>query len=157
MEPSEAVAKAGFSKSLEDCDLQIQKAFPLVKSAFCAAHPELNLRVDYTYRSPALQFELFKKGRVLDIASGEWILVDTALKVTDKDGVVKKGEHNYYPSKAADIYITHEDKILWPNRKDAAVTTLYEELGALWVAQSLISGATWKHDWKDDDHVQVAA
>lgn len=160
MEPSPEVVKAGFSKDLADCDQRIQDAFPLVRADFIKLHPDLDLKIDYTYRSPALQFELFKKGRTLDQISGQWVLTDRAQRVTDKDGVNSKGEHNFYPSKAADIYIRRGINILWPLPKDNPEYTdrnaLYEELGRLWERRDVTSGATWRFAWKDPPHVQVA-
>ncbi len=161
MEPSPDVVKQGWSKDIADCELQIQNAFPLVRDEFCAANPGLDLRVDYTYRSPAVQFELFKKGRSLDAASGQWVLTDRLKRVTDKDGVVNKGEHNFYPSKAADIYICKGPAILWPLDKDNPLyderNALYVSLGHLWEKHGLVSGATWKYVWRDEPHVQVKA
>ncbi len=160
MEPSPEVLKAGFSKSLDDCDQRIRDAFPLVRKEFCASFPGHDLRVDYTYRSPAVQFELFKKGRSLNPATGQWELTDRLKRVTDKDGVVKKGEHNFYPSKAADIYITVSGTILWPVPKDSPnyndVFSLYVALGHIWGKHGVMSGAVWPYAWKDEPHVQVA-
>lgn len=151
--PSAAVEKAGFSKSLDDCDHHIRAVYFDARNDFRAMNPDLDLKVDYTYRSPALQFELFKKGRALDQASGQWVLTDRTQRVTDKDGVNSKSEHNYYPSRAADIYITRGDKILWPSSENNA---LYIELGHIWELHGLVSGAIWKFAWKDMPHVQVA-
>lgn len=154
------VARAGFSKSLEDCDQAIQVAFPLVRDEFCAAHPGLDLHVDYTYRSPALQFDLYKKGREQDPATDQWILKDRAARVTDKDGTIRVGKHNYYPSKAADIYIKRADgsqptgyKILWGTNPEE--TTLYVALAEIWKKHGVASGALWT-SFKDWPHVEVA-
>lgn len=159
IEPSEAVVKAGFSKSLDDCDQRIRDAFPLVRAAFCQSNPGHDLHVDYTYRSPALQFDLFKKGRTQD-ATGQWVLTNRAERVTDKDGTVKKGEHNYYPSKAADIYIVVADgsqergfRILWGTTPEEQ--SLYLDLASLWKLHGVASGALWP-SFKDWPHVQVA-
>lgn len=164
MEPSIEVAKAGFSKSLADCDPRLQAAFPLVRAEWRARHPTLDLRCDYTYRSPALQFELFKKGRAQD-EHGNWVLVDRNARVTDKDGTFNRGEHNYYPSKAADVYVCEADtsrgSILWPLDKNHPDfherNSLYLELGHLWEQHGLVSGATWKYAWKDAPHIQTPA
>lgn len=159
MEPPEAVAKAGFSKDLADADERIRTAFPRVRLDWRVAHPDLDLKVDYTYRSPALQLELFKKGREQD-EHGNWVLVDRTKRVTDKDGTINKGEHNFYPSKAADVYIICGANILWPLPKDnpghEARAALYIELGHLWERYGIVAGATWKYAWKDEPHVQVA-
>lgn len=153
IEPSEAVKKAGFSKSLDDCDALIQAAYPLVRAEFIARHPNCDLHVDYTYRSPGLQFELFKKGRELDTATGQWVLTDRSARVTDKDGTIKKGKHNFYPSKGADIYITRDGKIIWGvNPEEQA---LYIELANIWKAHGITPGALWT-TFKDWPHVEVA-
>lgn len=151
-EPSEEVAKAGFSKSLDDCERAIREAFPLVEAEFCAAHPDLCLHVDYTYRSPATQFELFKKGRTED-ATGQWVLTNRAERVTDKDGTVKKGKHNFYPSKAADIYIKRGDKFLWGTNPEEQA--LYVMLAEVWKNHGIASGALW-NTFKDWPHIEVA-
>lgn len=161
VEPPDVVVKAGFSKNLADADPQIQIAFPRVRLDWRNLHPDLDLKVDYTYRGPASQLELFKKGRAQDPNTGNWILVDRTKRVTDKDGTINLGEHNFYPSKAADVYIVCGTNILWPLPKDnpgyAARAALYVELGRLWERYGLVSGATWAFSWRDEPHVQIAA
>ena len=142
----------GWSKDISDCHSSIQQAFPRVKTAWDAAHPDMPLRVDYTWRSPAIQFELYKKGRAL--TNGAWVVVDPKQVVTEKDGFKDPGQHNVYPSQAADIYITKGGQILWGQKPEE--TPLYVELGRLWEKEGLVSGMTWKYHWKDPDHVQVA-
>lgn len=137
----------GWSKDVSDCHEKIKAAYPSVLAQFVAAHPDCNLKVDYTYRGPALQMELYKKGRQL--LNNEWVVVDATQVVTQQDGTKVKSHHNTYPAQAADIYIVQNGKILWDS-------PLYEELGHLWEKQGLISGATWKYQWKDKDHVQCA-
>ena len=151
--PDAETAARGWSKSISDCHELLRLAFPPVNQDFCAAHPDCTLKVDYTWRSPALQFELFKKGRAQ--IGGRWVVVDKSQVVTDKDGT-DLSHHNIYPAAAADIYIVQGGRILWPDSSNQAVCSLYTELGHMWEQRGLISGATWKytgfHDW---DHVQV--
>lgn len=151
MEPSPEIAKQGWSKNLADCDPRIRDAFGPVREEFCASFPGHDLHVDYTYRSPALQMELYKKGRTQD-ATGQWVLTDRSARVTDKDGTVKKGKHNYYPSLAADIYVTAGGHILWG--VNAAEQSLYVALGGIWKKHGLASGALWA-TFKDWPHVEV--
>jgi len=53
------------------------------------------------HRTPADQFEIFKKGRTFK--NGSW--VKTGQTFTDKDGFVKLSRHNYLPCTAFDIGI----------------------------------------------------
>lgn len=151
-QPSPVTAKQGFSKSLDDCHKSIQAAFPLVKNEFMAAYPGCDLLVDFTWRGPELQHALFEKGRKLD--GQKWVLVDPKAKVTDDDGTILKSHHNTYPSQAADIYIVRGGKTIPAESKEGG--PMYVALGKLWEAQGLVSGATWKFNWKDPDHVQVS-
>lgn len=159
-EPPADIAAQGFSKSLDDCDQRIRDAFLLVRLEFCRNNTGHDLHVDYTYRAPALQFELFKKGRTLNAETGQWELTDRAARVTDKDGTIKKGEHNFYPSKAADIYIVAADgdeprgfRILWGSTPEEQA--LYVALAYIWKAHGIASGALWA-SFKDWPHVQVS-
>lgn len=141
------VAARGYSKSVEDCHARIRYAWPLVLAAWKAAHAGLSIRADYSYRSPALQFELFKQGR--ELQNGVWVVVDRKKVVTEKDGT-KLSHHNVYPAQALDMYIADAaGKIIWTS------IPLYTELGKLWEEQGLIAGATWKYSWRDYSHVQV--
>ena len=151
-EPSAEVLARGWSKSISDCRPEIRSAFPLVQQAFCAAHPDCTFRIDFTWRSTAFQFYLYKIGRSL--VDGKWIVTDKSKVVTDKTGDVPS-YHNVYPSAAADIYIVRGGLIVWPNEHDAAVCALYTELGRLWEQQGLVSGAVWRFGWKDWPHTQV--
>jgi len=150
--PSEAVSDRGWSKSLEDCHQRLRDAYQQVKDEFERAHPGMTLKLDYTYRSPAFQFELYKKGRKK--MGGAWVVVDKSQVVTDKDGT-KPSHHNVWPSQALDHYVVENGSIMWPNPDDERVCRLYSELGAIWNRAGLISGATWKYGWHDWDHVQV--
>ena len=134
-----------------DCHPSIQKAFPKVKAEFESAHPDCTLRVDYTYRSPELQLDLYKKGRAME--NGVWVVTDPKLVVTEDDGTYKKSHHNTWPANAADIYVVKNGNVLWGQTPEER--NYYVELGRLWEQQGLVSGATWKFDWKDPDHVQV--
>lgn len=147
-QPAAATAARGWSKSIEDCHDALQRAWPDVKADWERMHPGYTLKLDYTWRSPAFQFELFKKGRALQ--DGQWVVVNKAEVVTEKDGT-KPSHHNVYPSQALDAYIVGPDgHIIWT---DGA---LYTEYGKLWERYGLIAGATWKYSWKDQPHVQVA-
>ena len=59
--------------------------------------------VTHGHRTPEEQFELFKKGRSLNM-DGKWIITDRKKVVTYVDGYEKKSKHNAEPSKAIDMY-----------------------------------------------------
>lgn len=144
-----------WSKDLVDCHPTLRKAFPIVKALFEAQNPGYTLKLDYTYRSPTLQFTLFQEGRQLE--NGQWVIIDKTKVVTDLDGTLHKSAHNLFPSQGMDILIVHNGQILWAEGgPDSAQIQLYKKLGQLFVDQGLISGALWKYDWKDSDHVQVS-
>lgn len=140
------------SKSISDCCAQIRSAYPIVQKEFEGSNSGCFLRLDYTYRSPQAQLDLFKKGRIFK--NNQWAVFDPKQVVTQEDGTKKLSHHNIYPSQAADVYIMEYGKMLWGQKEDEKL--LYIQLGNLWTAQGLISGATWKYNWKDPDHVQLA-
>jgi hypothetical protein len=118
------------SKNINSCHPSIIKAFPIVCEAWKAVHGDMDLKVDWCYRTPADQMELFKLGRVYDPVIQWWRVADQTKVVTQDDGTTNKSHHNVFPSQAADIYITQEGKILWG--ENAAELDLYCELGRLW-------------------------
>lgn len=141
------------SKNLADCHEAIRRAVPVVCGQFSLAYPDCELQLDYTYRSPQFQMALFQLGR--ELQDGYWAVVDQSKVVTDKDGT-KPSHHNVYPAQAADVYIKQNGKIIWPDKDKPEICELYVAMGKLFEAQGLISGATWKYNWKDWDHIQVA-
>jgi hypothetical protein len=143
----------GWSKDLVDCHPALRKAFPIVKTQFETQNPGYTLKLDYTYRSPTLQFTLFQKGRQLE--NGQWIVMDKTQIVTDLDGTLHKSAHNLFPSQALDVLIIYKDQILWAEDNTPQIE-LYQRLGQLFIDQGLISGALWKFSWKDNDHVQLS-
>lgn len=59
------------------------------------------------HRTPAEQFEIFKKGRVFDTATGTWKKVGTTF--TPLDGFNKKSRHNFLGAQAMDIILFKPD------------------------------------------------
>lgn len=146
------------SKDVLDCHLSIRNAWPTIVKAFETEYkaPGLLLFPDYSYRTPADQFEIFKHGR--ELQNGIWVLVNPKLKRTDKDGTLKPSHHNVYPAQALDFNIRKDGgkTIIWPNPENPDVCSLYRYIGELWDKAGLIGGATWKYSWRDWSHVQVA-
>ena len=59
------------------------------------------------HRTPAEQFEIFKKGRKFDTATGTWVKVGTTF--TPLDGTIKKSRHNFLGAQAVDIILFKPD------------------------------------------------
>lgn len=81
------------------------------QSKLNTAHPDLitifnevvkifDNTIVYGTRTPAEQFELFKKGR--SNIGGIWVVTNKKDVVTYKDGTKEKSNHNYSPSRALD-------------------------------------------------------
>ena len=87
---------ATFSKESLD---KLVTCHPDIQKVMKEAIKYYDFRIDYGYRSPEEQLELFKKGR--KYYNGKWIKIGKT--VTDKDGTYKKSKHNYSPSLAVDI------------------------------------------------------
>ena len=87
-----------FSKKSKDklitCHQDLQILFNYVIKYF-------DCSIIYGYRSPAIQFDLFKKGRKLE--KGIWIIENKNIVVTYKDGYEKLSKHNSNPSDAIDV------------------------------------------------------
>ncbi len=74
---------------------------PLLISLRAALPVGMTARVISMHRTPAEQFELFKKGRAFQ--GGKWVVVDKPKIVTGKDGYVNLSRHNTLPCTAMDI------------------------------------------------------
>jgi hypothetical protein len=142
----------GWSKSLVDCHPDLQRAFLIVKTQFETQNPGYTLKLDYTYRSPTLQFTLFQKGRQKE--GDNWVITDKTQVVTDLDGTLHKSAHNLYPAQALDLYVMYQGTILWP---EGLNLTLYQSIGAKFQALGFTSGALWAFDWKDFPHIQLSS
>jgi peptidoglycan L-alanyl-D-glutamate endopeptidase CwlK len=79
-------------KMLATCHPDIQKVMH-------EAIKHIDFTIIYGERSVAEQFKLFKIGRKL--VKGQWVVVGKV--VTNMDGTIKRGKHNFSPSKAIDI------------------------------------------------------
>lgn len=78
---------------LDTCHVDIQKTLELALSRTC-----VDFGVTEGHRPIERQRELYAQGRT-----------KPGKIVTNIDGVNKKGNHNYSPSRAVDIYIWHDD------------------------------------------------
>lgn len=80
---------------LSTCHIDIQKVLNLALSRSC-----VDFGVSEGYRPIEKQQEYYAIGRTVDINKPT---------ITNIDGINKKGNHNYLPSRAVDIYIYHPD------------------------------------------------
>lgn len=127
-------------KNLETCHPDLQTIFNKVVETF-------DCTVIYGYRSPALQHDLFKRGRRL--SKGEWIIEDRSKVITYCDGVKKKSYHNYDPAMAADVVPYPID---WSDTNRMryfigyvkGIARMLKDEGL--VSHELISGIDWDND-----------
>ena len=96
------------------------------------------LLITCTYRSPEEQQALFNKGR----------FGDTNPIVTMLDGIEKKSNHNFLPSRAIDVAVLIGDKVSWSS-------SYYWPLVELAPNHGLVSGGSW-FKWKDFPHLELA-
>lgn len=97
-----------------------------------------------THRTPADQFELFKKGRTFK--NGSW--VKTGPVVTHLDGFIKLSRHNYLPCTAFDIGIFDGNSYL-------GNSNFYKH-----VKEGKKQDMDWGGDWvsfKDQPHPEIPA
>ena len=85
---------ASSRKKLDTCDITLQI---ILKEVL----PDFDHTIIYGNRSQKLQMQLFQKGRA--IKGDKWVIVNPLEVVTHCDGVIKKSNHNFTPSKAVDV------------------------------------------------------
>lgn len=87
---------ATFGKASLD---KLKTVHPDLQKICIEAIKHYDFQVIYGQRTAAEQFELYKQGRKL--VNGVWTKVGPT--VTNLDGITKKSNHNYSPSKAVDL------------------------------------------------------
>jgi len=131
---------------LNSCDINIQRVMDLAIS-----RSDIDFGIAQGYRSVKEQQDLYAQGRTVpgDI-------------VTYVDGVNKKSNHNYYPSKAVDIYAWVDGRAIWDSRElcylAGVIISCAKELGV-----NLRWGANWDsdgiiitdHDFVDLPHFEL--
>jgi peptidoglycan LD-endopeptidase CwlK len=118
---------------------QLPAILDAIKAKLPAGH---SARMISAHRTPADQFELFKKGRTFK--NGAW--VKTGSVVTFKDGHINLSRHNYLPCTAVDIGIFNGNKYL-------DNSPLYKK-----VKEGTKLGFEWGGDWarfKDQPHLEI--
>jgi len=84
------------AKRLATCHPDIQKVFNLVIS-----RSKVDFGVSEGHRDVSKQQAYYAIGRTVQLHRST---------ITNVDGIIKKGKHNYQPSQAIDIYVYHADK-----------------------------------------------
>lgn len=135
------------SRDLADAHPVLAERVRLVQARFPEIRPSHELHLTCVYRSPAEQFELYKKGRRLD-EDGKWYLQDRGKRVTNADGVTAISKHNMQPARAVDVVVVLAGKYLWAEEE-------YEPLGPLAIEVGLVWGGTWPR-FRDLPHLELA-
>ena len=132
---------------LETCHLDLQTVFKWVIKYF-------DNTIIFGERSPAIQFELYKKGR--ELVNGVWVIKDISKVVTYKDGYEKLSKHNIEPlSEAIDVA---PYPIEWNNKKRFIRFGSYVEgvadlmFDKKIIDHRIIWGADWDKDTFMNDH-----
>jgi hypothetical protein len=104
---------------------------------------DIKAKVISIHRTPAEQFEIFKKGRTFN--GTKWEVTGTVF--TSKDGYINKSRHNYLPATAFDIGLFKGTAYLPSNAGYKKV-----ELGAK------LMDFTWGGTWvspHDEPHIEI--
>ncbi|MEI9810306.1 MAG: hypothetical protein WDO16_21890 [Bacteroidota bacterium] len=121
----------------------IAERLPAIQNAISGKLPAGHTnKLVSAHRTPADQFEIFKKGRTFK--NGVWI--KTGQVFTAKDGYIKLSRHNYLPCTAFDTGIF----------KGAAY--LGDSLLYKHVKEGVITGMDWGGDWItliDQPHLEI--
>ena len=139
-------------------------------SVFNTLHPDLqriiSWALDYClidfglstgHRTVDEQFELFKIGR--DFINGRWKLVRPKQRVTNIDGHIIKGNHNYKPSLAFDffVHVPTKPNLTWDVTHLTYIAATFVSIGEFMYKEGMIShkvrsGQNWDDDGDLSDH-----
>lgn len=96
------------------------------------------------HRTPAEQFEIFKKGR--KFSNGKWVKVGTTF--TGLDGFAKKSRHNYLPAQAVDIILIKPNgQVLEAGPQEKKIESGAIKFGFDW-------GGNWQ-GFQDMPHIEI--
>jgi hypothetical protein len=97
------------------------------------------------HRTPAQQFEIFKKGRRFDPDTGTFVKVGTTF--TPLDGFNRKSRHNFLGAQAVDIILFQPNgEILKAGKEEKQVETGADKFGLTW-------GGNFKNE--DMPHIEI--
>lgn len=133
------------------------------QSKLNTAHPDLILlfqevvkvfdnTIVYGTRTPEEQFKLFKQGRFLN-SVGVWAVWDKSKVVTYCDGINKKSNHNYIPSKAIDAIPYPID---WKDERRITYFAGHVKMLAIKLLEEgkITHKIIWGGDWNDNTEVK---
>ena len=131
---------SGSLDKLETCHQDLQTLFTYVIKHF-------DCTIIYGHRSVAKQFSLFKQGR--KEVNGIWIIENPLEVVTYKDGITKKGKHNFTPSDAIDVIPypiewNNYERIRYFNGYVMGIAKMLKEYGA--IENNIRGGFDWDQD-----------
>jgi len=127
---------------LATCHEDIQKVFNLVIS-----RSNVDFGIAEGYRTVEKQQSYYAIGRTIQLHRST---------ITNVDGIVKKGKHNYNPSKAIDIYVWHDDtntrkKISYDGMHLAYIAGLVDSCSKeLKDKGEITHNITWGGNWDSD-------
>lgn len=129
-------------RRLLTCHIDIQKVMNLVLSRSC-----IDMGISEGHRTVEKQQEYYAIGRTVSLNKPT---------ITNIDGVTKKGNHNYLPSRALDIYIWHPDtatrkKIAYDKIHLGYIAGLVESCAAeLLEKEEITHVIRWGNNWDRD-------
>jgi hypothetical protein len=111
----------------------------------------IDFSVYYGHRTPEEQLELFKKGRQEIFES--WQIVDKKAVVTYKDGFKRLSNHNYTPSRAADLWAFPID---WKDleRQAYLAATIVSTSWELYRREVVEFPLEWGADWNNNGIIE---
>lgn len=131
------------TRDIEAADPKLQMAFKCIKRKYEKVFPGYTLIVTSVYRTIKEQQRLYTKGRT-----------KPGKKVTWVDGIKKKGNHNYYPSKAIDVAVKKiGGRITWDKKRYLILVDLARQ-ASNFMNVKIRSGGSWKR-FKDYPHLEV--
>lgn len=138
------------TKNIDDACKAIRDAWPSIKTDFFSVVPGHYLDIDCIYRSPEEQLELYKQGREEStLMETGWRINDKTKVVTNVDGKISVGAHNYRPARAIDVCVVDNQ-----TGKRSWNPDWYKPLIEIAARYGLVEGGTWKsiQDWP---HLEV--
>jgi len=125
-----------------DCDLQVilEEAIKYVDFSIVQGH-----------RPVEQQFGYYKRGRSVK-PNGTWYVTDRTKVITNIDGYIKKGKHNYDPSLAVDVVPYYNGKMDWKDRERFRNIVYFIKGIAYAMGYELRIGCDWDSDFENRDH-----
>jgi hypothetical protein len=136
------------TKDINDCVEPIRDHWEEIKRDFFPVCPGYYLTITCAHRSPAEQFELYKKGRTMGM-DGNWVVSDKKAVVTNAEGYKVLSAHNYYPARGLDVAVVNNQtgEVTWDERYYKPLIDIVSKYG-------LVEGGSWRV-LKDWPHIEI--